>query len=163
MHVRPMLIGLALLVSTAGCENSSDPLIGTGGGGGSLTATQAAGNWSFTLQRTTAFPCTGALASGQVITAHLDVLSDGTVASTSSWRNPLSGSVNQLGGSINLTNGAINLTFRATVSSAMELFPGTMSSGGTVSGATLTDPAAGFSQVFGSDACQYSVTATKTG
>ena len=163
MHLRPIFICLALLVSTAGCENSTDPLLGIGGGGGALTATEATGNWSFTLQRTTTFPCTGALANGQVITAHLVVLSDGTVASTSSWQNPLSGSVNQLGGTVSLTNGAIDLTFGATVGSAMELFPGVMSSTGTVAGATLTDPAAGFSQVFGTDACQYSVTATKTG
>jgi hypothetical protein len=163
VHLRPILICLTLLVSTAACENSTDPILGIGGGGGALTAAQATGNWSFTVQRTTTLPCTGALASGQVITGHLDVLSDGTVASTSSWLNPLSGSVNQLAGTITLSNGAIDLTFGATVGSAMELFPGTMSSAGTISGATLTDPAASFSQVFGSDGCQYSVTATKTG
>lgn len=163
MHLRPILVCLALLVSTAACENSTDPLIGTGGGGGALSATQATGNWSFAVQRTTNLPCSGALASGQVIAAHLDVLSDGTVASTSSWQNPLTGSVLQLGGSVNLNTGAVDLTFGATVGSAMELFPGTMTSTGTVFGATLTDPAAGFSQVFGSDGCQYTVTGTKTG
>jgi VCBS repeat-containing protein len=160
--VRPIAVCLILFVSVAGCENSTDPFIGFGGGGGALTAAQATGNWSFTVQRTTNLPCTQALASGQLITGHLDVQSDGTVASTSSWQNPLSGSVNQLTGTVSLTNGAIDLTFRATVGSALELFPGTMSSSGTISGATLTDPAAGSSQVFGSNGCQYTVTATKT-
>jgi len=163
VHLRSILICLALLVSTAGCENSTNPLLGFEGAGGALTPAQASGNWAFTVQRTTNLPCTGALASGQVINAHLAVLSDGSVATTSSWQNPLSGAVFSLSGSVSLTNGAIDLTFGATVGSAMELFPGTMSSAGTVSGATLTDPAAGFSQVFGSDGCQYSVRATKTG
>ncbi len=162
MHLRSIAICLALLVSTAGCENSANPLIGTDGGGGVLTAAQATGNWSITVQRTTSLPCTGALASGQVITAHFDVLSDGTVATTSSWQNPLSGGVLRLSGSVNLTTGAIDLTLGATVNSAMELFPGTMTSAGTIIGATLTDPAAGFSQVFGTNGCQYTATATKT-
>lgn len=162
MHLRSILFCLALLVSTAGCENSPNPFIGTGGGGGLLTAAQASGNWSITVQRTTNLPCTGALTNGQVIIAHLEVLSDGTVATTSSWQNPLSGAVQPLRGTVSLTNGAIDLTFGATVNSAMELFPGTMTSGGAITGATLTDPAAGFAQVFGSDGCQYSATATKT-
>lgn len=163
MHLRSIVLCLGLLVSTAGCENSRNPFIGTGGGGGLLTAAQASGNWSVTVQRTTTLPCTGALANGQVITAHLNVLSDGTVATTSSWQNPLSGAVHTLSGTVNLTNGAIDLTFGATVGSAMELFPGTMTSGGAITGATLTDPAAGFAQVFGSDGCQYTATGRKTG
>jgi hypothetical protein len=161
--VRHIAVCLILLISVAACENSTDPFIGFGGGAGALTAAQATGNWSFTVQRTTNLPCTGALASGQLITGRLDVLSDCSVASTSSWQNPLSGSINQLAGTISLTNGAIDLTFGATTGAAMELFPGTMSSSGTISGATLTDPAAGLSQVFGSNGCQYTVTATKTG
>lgn len=163
MHLRTIVIYLALLGSTAACETSVDPLIGTGGGGGALTATEATGSWSLRLQRNSNFPCTGAVASGQVITAHLDVLSDGTVASTSSWQDPISGAVNSLAGSINLGNGAIDLTFGAGVGRAMELFPGTMSAAGTIAGATMTDPGAGFSQVFGSDGCQYTVTGSKTG
>ena len=163
MHLRPFALCLALLCVTAGCETTADPLLGSGGGGGSLTAAQATGNWTITVQRTSNLPCTGALASGQTILARLDVLSDGTVTTNSSWQNPITGSVQTLRGTVNLTTGAIDLTFGAGVSAAMELFPGNMSSAGTITGATITDPAAGFSQVFGSDGCQYSATATKTG
>jgi hypothetical protein len=163
VHVRSIVFCLALLVSSAGCENSPNPFIGTDGGGGLLTSTQAYGNWSITVQRTTNLPCTGGLTNGQVIIAHLDVLTDGTLATTSSWQNPVSGAVLSLSGTVSLTNGAIDLTFGATVGSAMELFPGTMTAGGAITGATLTDPAAGFSQVFGTDGCQYTATATKTG
>lgn len=163
MHLRPFALYLAFLCVTAGCETTADPLLGTGGGGGSLTATQATGNWSITVQRTTNLPCTGALASGAVILVHLEVLSDGSLATTSNWQNPINGSVQTLSGTINLTTGATDLTFGAGVGSAMELFPGNMNAAGTITGATITDPAAGFSQVFGSDGCQYSASATKTG
>ncbi len=163
MHLRPFALCLALLCVTVGCETTADPLLGSGGGGGALTAAQATGNWSITVQRTTNLPCTSALASGQVIVAHLEVLSDGSVATTSNWQNPISGSVQTLSGTVNLTTGAIDLTFGAGVGAAMELFPGNMTSAGRITGATITDPAAGFSQVFGSDGCQYTATGTKTG
>jgi hypothetical protein len=38
-----------------------------------------------------------------------------------------------------------------------------MNSAGSVTAASVIDPSAGFSQVFGSDACRYSATAVKTG
>jgi len=163
VHLRPFALCLALLCVTVCCETTADPLLGSGGGGGALTAAQATGNWTFTVQRTTNLPCTGALASGQTILARLDVLSDGTVTTTSNWQNPITGSVQTLSGTVNLSTGAVDITFGAGVSSAMELFPGNMTSAGTITGATITDPAAGFSQVFGSDGCQYTATATKTG
>ena len=168
MHRRPIILGLGLLIVTVACENSTDTLIGFGGnGGGAITPTQASGNWSFTLQRTTSLPCTSALASGQVITTHLDILSDGTVSSTTStWTNPISGAVQGLIGAVSLSSGATDLTFTAPGvrnGAAMELTPATMTAGGTLTGGTLTDPAAGFSQVFGSDGCQYTATATKMG
>jgi len=152
-----------MLGATAGCETSSDPLIGTSGGGGVLTAAEATGNWSITVTRTTNLNCTGALASGQTILAHLEVLSDGSVTTPSSWQNPVSGAVQTLTGTVNLSTGALDLTFGAGVGAAMELFPGTMSAAGQITGATITDPAAGFSQVFGSNGCQYSASGTKTG
>jgi hypothetical protein len=146
-----------LLATLAACETSTDPFIGTGGGAG-LTAAQATGNWSFTVQRTSALACTsGSLANGAVLTAHLDVLSDGTLAtSTSFWQNfrPLSGTVV-------LASGLTDLFMSAAAgsSAAMEL-QGTMTAAGSFSG-TLSDPAAGSFAVFG--ACSYTVGGTKTG
>lgn len=164
MHLRSLIISVAVLVATAGCEASSDPLLGVGGGGGVLTADQASGDWAITVTRTTNLPCSGALASGQVITAHLSVLADGTITTPSTWRNPLTGAVQTLGGSVNLTTGAIEgLTFGSSVGAAMEMFPGSMTSAGTIVGATITDPAPGSSQVFGTSGCQYTATGTKTG
>jgi hypothetical protein len=93
----------------------------------------------------------------------LSVLADGSVTNLSSWRNPVSGAVQTLGGTVNLTNGALDLVFGSSVGAAMELFPGTMSSSGTIVGATITDPAPGSSQVFGSDGCKYTATGSKTG
>lgn len=154
---------LAAVVLFTACETSTDPLGGIiNGGGGAITPDQATGTWSFTLQRKTTFPCTGALASGQAITAILDVLADGTLSSASTWQNPISNVVEPLSGTVGLTNGALLLTFDATSGSGLELSSGTMTSSGTVTGATITDPAPGFTQVFGSDACQYSATATKS-
>lgn len=163
MHLRSILLSVALLAATAACESSTDPIIGVGGGGGGLTADQAAGDWTITVTKTTALPCSGALASGQSISAHFSVLADGTVTSLSSWVNPVSGAIQTLSGSINLSTGAIDLTFGSSVGAAMELFPGSMTSGGTIVGATITDPAPGSSQVFGSDGCKYTATAVKTG
>jgi hypothetical protein len=94
---------------------------------------------------------------------HLSVLADGSVTSLSSWRNPVSGAVQTIGGTINLSNGAMDLVFGSSVGAAMELFPGTMTSSGTIVGGTITDPAPGSSQVFGTDGCKYTTTGTKTG
>jgi hypothetical protein len=160
--VRSALLCLTLLVSLAACETSADSLIGIGGGGG-LTAAQATGNWSFTVQRTSALACTsGSLANGQVLTAHLEVLSDGTlVTSTSFWQNPPTTLVRPLSGSVALASGLTDLFMFASAGStaAMEL-QGTMTAAGSFSG-TLSDPAAGSFQVFG--ACSYTVAGTKTG
>ena len=152
---------LTLLVSLAACETSVDGLIGIPGGGG-LTAAQASGNWSFTVQRTSALACTsGSLANGQVLTARLDVLSDGTLATTSFWQNPPTTLVRPLTGSVALGSGLIDVFMFASTGStgAMEL-QGTLTAGGSFSG-TLSDPAAGSFQVFG--ACSYTVAGTKTG
>jgi hypothetical protein len=151
-----------MLVSTTACENSTDPFDGIIiGGGGAITQAQAAGNWSFTLQRTTTLPCTTApLANGTVITTHLDVLSDGTLSSSSSWVNPGSGAVQSLSGQVRLSDGITGLTLTASGTGAMEL-QGTMTAAGTFAG-TLTDPAAGFSQVFGSGGCEYTASGIKT-
>lgn len=160
--MRSTVFCLTLLVSLAACETSTDTLIGTDGGGG-LTAAQATGNWSFTVQRTSALACTsGSLANGQVLTAHLDVLSDGTLAtSTSTWQNPPTTVVRPLTGTVALASGSTDLFMFASAGSnaAMEL-QGTMSAAGSFVG-TLSDPAAGSFQVFG--ACSYTVAGNKTG
>jgi len=97
LHVKRLVLCLTTVVLFGACESTTDPFGGFLSGGGSLTATQATGNWRFTLTRTTTLPCsTPALASGSVINTRLDVLSDGSVASTSSWQNPVSGVVHQL-------------------------------------------------------------------
>lgn len=160
--MRSIVLCLTLLVSLAACETTTDSIIGTGGGGG-LTAAQATGNWSFTVQRTSALACTsGSLANGQVLTAHLDVLSDGTLAtSTSFWQNPPTTVVRPLGGTVILSSGLADLfMFAASGSTAAMELQGTMTAAGAFSGG-LTDPAAGSFQVFG--ACSYTVAGTKTG
>ena len=158
--MRPTLLFLSLLLFVAACETTTDPLIGFGGGTG-LTQAQAAGNWSFTVQRTTALGCTGgSLANGQVLTATLDVQAGGALANTSFWQNPPTTVVRPLSGAITLTSGSTDLFMSASSgsSAAMEL-QGTMTSNGTFTG-TLTDPAPGSFQVFG--ACGYTATGTKT-
>ena len=159
--MRPALLCLTLLVSLAACETSTDSIIGTGGGGG-LTTAQASGNWSFTVQRTSALACTsGSLANGQVLTARLDVLSDGTLASTSFWQNPPTTLVRPLSGTVALATGLTDLfMFASTGSNAAMELQGTMTAAGSFSG-TLSDPAAGSFQVFG--ACSYTVAGTRTG
>jgi hypothetical protein len=156
------LLCLLLISSVAACENSTDPFIGFGGTPG-LAQAQADGNWSFTLTRTSSLGCTGgSLASGQVLTATLDVLSDGSLAAaTSSWQNPPTTTVRPLSGSINLNTGVTDILLAAASgsSAAMEL-QGTMTSTGSFSG-TLSDPAPGFFQVFG--ACSYTAAGNKTG
>jgi hypothetical protein len=160
--VRLIALGLTLLVSVAACETSIGTIIGIGGSGG-VSQTQAAGNWSFTVHPTSTLGCTsGSLADGQVLTTHLDVLSDGTLATaTSTWQNPPTTVIRPLSGAINLTTGFSDLFMSASSGSgaAMEL-RGTMTSVGSFTG-TLTDPAPGSFQVFG--ACSYTASGTKTG
>ncbi len=165
--MRRIVLCLTLMVLVAACENSTDPFGGIiTGGGGAVTPAQATGNWSFTVQRTTGLPCTSALASGQVITAHLDVLSTGVLSAASFWANPVTGASQQpLSGAVTLSNGLTDITFStpsASGTAAMEL-TGTLSAGGALTGGVLTDPAPGFFQVFGTDGCRYSVTGVKTG
>lgn len=157
-----------LLLATSACETTSDPLDGIGGtgGGGTITQAQAAGNWSISLRRTTTLACGGgSLADGQILSAHFDVLADGTLsASTSTWLSPSSSLVRPLTGAVRLTDGVTDVFFVAgsgNTSSAMEL-RGTVGSGGTMTG-TLTDPGAGFTPVFSIGGCEYVVTGTKTG
>jgi hypothetical protein len=161
-YVRAAILCLTLLVLLSACENSTDPFIGFGGDG-AITATQAGGNWSFTVQRTSTLGCTsGSLANGQALTAHLDVLADGTVVTaTSTWQRPPETLVRPLSGVITLSTGFASLFMAASAgsSAAMEL-RGTMTSAGAFTG-TLTDPAPGSFQVFG--ACSYSASGTKTG
>jgi hypothetical protein len=159
--VRRTFLCLSLLVIAA-CEGTTDPFGGIiTGGGGAITAAQASGNWSFAIQRTTTFPCTSALSSGQVITTHVDVLSDGTLNTTSSWLNPVSSAVDPMSGFIALGTGISDFTLSLNGSTAMEL-SGTMSSTGAFTVGILRDPSPGFFQVFGSDGCQYTVTGVKT-
>jgi hypothetical protein len=159
--VRRIFLCLSLTVLAA-CEGTTDPFGGIiEGGGGAVTAAQASGNWTFTVQRTTTFPCTSALASGQTIAAHTDVLSDGSLNTSSSWANPISSGVEPLDGAITLSNGLVDFTLSINASTAMEL-TGTMSSAGTFSVGTLRDPAPGSFQVFGTDGCQYTVSGVKT-
>jgi hypothetical protein len=163
LSVRPLALCLILLAFTSACETTTDSIFGIGGGGGAVTQAQVAGNWTFTLTRTTTLACTGgALTDGQVITAHIDVGSDGTLNSTtSSWENPPSTFVRPLSGAVRFTDGVTDLvlTSSAGSNSAMEL-RGTVSSNTTFSG-TLTDPAAGFSPMFGTSGCEYTATGTK--
>ncbi len=159
--MRPILFCLSLLVAVAACENSTDPFIGFDGTGG-LSQSQATGNWSFTVHPAGPLACgAGSLADGQVLTAHLDVLSDGTVApATSFWQNPPTTLLRPLSGAITLGTGAALLAMTASSgsASAMEL-QGTMTAAGSFSG-SLTDPRAGSPVVF--SACAYTTTGNKT-
>ena len=115
-----IVLCLTLLVSVAACETSTDPFIGFGGTPG-ITQSQADGNWSFTVQQTSTLGCTtGSLANGQVLTATMDVLADGTLAaSTSFWQNPPTTVVRPLSGSIILTSGFTDLFMAAASGSAL--------------------------------------------
>ena len=160
--MRHIVLCLTLLASAAGCENSTDPFIGFGGGRG-VSQADATGNWSFTLHPATTPACaSGSLADGQLLTVHLDVLSDGTVASaTSSWQNPPTTAVRPIsaGSFVTLSSGFTDLFLAASTGGEMEL-RGTMTSGGSFSG-TVSDPNPGKFPVFG--ACTYTTTGTKTG
>jgi hypothetical protein len=158
---------ILLFAVAAACETTSDPLDGIGGtgGGGVVTQGQAAGNWSLTLRRTTTLGCSGAsLADGQVLTTHLDLLTDGTAnGTTSTWQNPPNAVLRPVGGTVRLTDGFTDLLLLASsgnTSSGMEL-RGTLTSTGSFTG-TLTDPAPGLTPVFSIGGCEYSVTGTKT-
>lgn len=162
--MKRLVLCMATTVLLAACETSTDPLGGFLGGGGALTQAQASGNWSFTVQRTTTFPaCSNPLADGSAITARLDVASDGTLATTSTWLNPISVVVQPLSGSVELTNGASTLHFASPAVSGtaqMEILGIVTPSGGLTG--TLRDPEPGFSQVFGTGGCEYSVSGIKT-
>jgi hypothetical protein len=161
--VRRLVLFLTTVCLCGACETSTNPLDAILGGGGALTQAQATGNWSLTVQRTTTFPnCSNPLANGSVITTHLTVGSDGVLTGTSSWLNPLSTTVLPLTGSVNLANGATDLHFAGGTSTAQMEALGTITASGTLSG-TLRDPEPGFSQVFGTGGCEYSVSGVKTG
>jgi hypothetical protein len=163
--VRPIALVLTLLVVATACENSKNPfLFGIGGtGGGAVTQAQASGNWSFTVTRTTTLPCTAvSLADGSRLTAHLDVLADGTLnTSTSSWQNSTTAVVFPLSGTVTLSDGHTDLHLSGGSGSGtgMELI-GTISATSTFTG-TLTDPDAGLSFMFSSNGCQYTTSGTK--
>jgi hypothetical protein len=157
--VRSIAIVLSLVVLTAACEQSSDQFLFGIGGSGGLTQAQAAGNWSFVVTQSSLACASGSLANGQAITTHLDVLTDGTLGTSSLWQSPLSTASLSLSGSVTLGTGITDLFLTSTAGAEMEL-RGTVTSTGTFTG-TLTDPAAGFLPVF--SACAYTVTGTKTG
>ena len=152
---------LLVIAMSAACENSTDPLLGfPGGGGGAVTQAQASGSWSLSLTKTTTLACSGAvLADGSLIVVNLTVQSDGTAATTSTWRNPTSGALLPLTGTVSFTDGTTDLVLSGGGSTAMEV-RGTISSAGTFSG-TVTDPAAGFTPVYGTSGCEYSSPGSK--
>jgi hypothetical protein len=161
-NVRRIVPCLSFLVLLSACETTAEDIFGVGGGPGAVTQAQANGNWTFTLQRTTTLACSGALANGQVITASLAVGSDGTLnAGTSTWQNPPTTLIRPASGAIRLTDGVTDLFFSSSSgsSSAMEL-RGSMSSNGSFTG-TITDPAPGFSPIFGTTGCEYTASGTK--
>lgn len=159
---------LALIILITACESSTDPISGIGGdgGGGAITQAQASGDWSFTVRKTTTLSCSGgSLADNAVLTAHTDVLAAGTIAtSTSFWQNPPVTVIRPLSGAVRFSDGVtafLMFSSSTNTSLGMEL-RGTMTSTGTFTG-TLTDPAPGFTPVFGTGGCEYTATGTKTG
>lgn len=157
--MRSIAIVLSLVVLTAGCEQSTDPFLFGLGGSGGLSQSQAAGNWSFVVTQSSLACASGSLANGQAIATNLDVLSDGTLSTSSFWQSPLSTASLTLSGTVTLGTGITDLFLSSSSGAEMEL-RGTMTSTGTFTG-TLTDPAAGFLPVF--SACAYTATGTKTG
>ena len=152
----------------AGCEASTDPIDGVGGGGpggGAVTQAQASGNWSFTLRRTNTLTCTGgSLPDNQIMLAHFDVTNTGTLSTaTSTWQASPPGTVRALAGTLSFSTGLADLTLfpsATNTSTAMEL-RGTVTAAGTFSG-TLTDPAPGFTPVYSGNGCAYTATGLKT-
>ncbi|HEY8832922.1 MAG TPA: hypothetical protein VIM21_10510 [Gemmatimonadaceae bacterium] len=160
--MRRLVLCLTTIALFAACETSTNPLDAILGGGGALTQAQVAGNWSLTVQRATTLPaCTNPLADGSAITTHLDVGTDGALTGASSWLNPINATVLSLSGSVNLSNGATDLLFAGATSTAQMELLGTMTASGTLTG-TLRDPEAGFSQIFGTGGCEYTVAGLKT-
>jgi hypothetical protein len=158
--VRSIVLSLTLLVSAVACEGTTDPFIGLGGTGGAITQPQATGNWSFVVHPTSALACSsGSLADSQVLTAHLEVLSDGTANSTTSfWQVPSPSVTGVVSGAVDLSNGRPNLSLSISGGRAMEL-TGTMTAAGSFTG-TLRDPDPGLLPVFA--ACTYNTTGTKS-
>jgi hypothetical protein len=154
------LLCLTLLVGLAACETSTSPLGGFEGTGG-LSQTQATGNWSFTVHPAGPLACaSGSLADGQVLTAHLDVLANGSVAAATSFWQVGGGAARPLSGTINLGTGATLLSLAASTGSASQMeLQGTMAATGSFNG-TLRDPSPGFSVVFST--CTYNTTGNKT-
>ncbi|HJP59945.1 MAG TPA: hypothetical protein VJ865_08090 [Gemmatimonadaceae bacterium] len=160
--IRIIVSCLAIISVAAACENSTDPIFGfPGGGGGAVTQADASGTWSLTLTQTSTLACTGgALANGSIIPVNLIVQSDGAAASTSSWRSATSGALLPLSGSVRFTDGFTDLILTSGGSTGMEL-RGTITTNGTFSG-TLTDPAPGFTPVYGAGGCEYNAPGTKS-
>ncbi|HUQ99974.1 MAG TPA: hypothetical protein VM166_11005 [Gemmatimonadaceae bacterium] len=165
--MKPMFVCVSLLFVLSACESTSDPLGGFGGtgGGGAITQADASGNWSFTVRRTTTLACSGgSLADGQILTAHLDVVTAGSLnASASTWQNPPNAAARPLSGSVRFSDGLADLIMTSSAgntASGMEL-RGTIVSDGTFTG-TLTDPAPGLTPIFSVSGCEYSTTGTKT-
>lgn len=168
--MRRILYMSALTIFLAGCEASTDPLDGVGGGppgSGAITQAQATGDWAFTLDRTSTTCSSGSLPDNQLLIAHLDVISSGSttgslLGTTSGWRASPSTTVRGLDGTLRFNDGFGALFLRGTTNgTAMEL-RGTFTAGGGFSG-TLSDPAAGSLPVFGTGACAYNAAGVKTG
>ena len=158
--MRPIAIALSLIVLTAACEQSKDPFLFGIGGSGGLTQTQASGGWSFTVHPSNALACSsGSLTDGALVTAQLDVLTDGTLSAQSFWQSPGSTTSLPVSGAITLSSGVSDIFLTSTSGSEMEL-RGTMTSAGSFNG-TLTDPAPGFLPVFA--ACIYTTTGVRAG
>jgi len=162
--VKRILYSAALLGVITGCEASTDPIDGIGGdgpGGGAITQTQATGDWSFLLDRQTTTCPAGSLPDNQVILAHLDVLSNGTLTTvTSNWQAPPAGTVRTLDGGISFTSGVATLALRGSAANTAMQLSGTFTAAGGFSG-TVSDPRAGSFPVFSSGSCAYSATGVK--
>ncbi len=119
------------------------------------------GEWTFVLDRTTATCPSGSLPDNQVLLAHLDVLSNGSLTTvTSNWQAP-PGVIRGLDGGVSFTTGFATLILRGSASNtAMEL-AGTFTSDGDFTGG-LSDPRAGSFPVFSSGSCAYTVTGVRS-
>jgi hypothetical protein len=159
--IRVVVSCLAVISVAAACENSTDPLFGfPGGGNGAVTQADASGTWSLTLTRTSTLSCTGgALANGSIIPVNLVVHTDGSAATTSTWRSATSGALLPLSGTVRFSDGFTDLILTSG-STGMEL-RGTISSNGTFNG-TITDPAPGLTPVYGTGGCEYNSPGTKS-
>lgn len=161
--MKRLMFGIGLIASITACESTTDPIDGVGGdgpGGGAVTQAQVSGDWSFLLDRTTATCPTGSLPDNQILLAHLDVLSGGTVTAVTSFWQAAPGATRSLDGGVSFATGFSTLILRGSAANtAMEL-QGTFTTNGTFSG-TLTDPRAGSFPVFSSGSCSYTVAGTK--